>query len=197
VALAQSNGRQKSLTQIDLMNRREDIKSAKPMSKKNKKQQKQKPKRLFKQRRDKSDYWPHPTKPHGYRYYFHPKHHGAGSVTDSRWKADVSKSEEFAIFEVAAQLDLCDAQGNLYNVRKGPDQRILELGVCHEQIARFWKAPQPDPWHGHPLWPVVIEIQTNRASQVYRPDSSVFSKLVKQGVLTEQQSRRLNNGKNI
>jgi hypothetical protein len=68
-------------------------------------------------KRDDLNYWPHLTNPYGYRYYFHPKHHGAGKPTDSCWKHDVTKSEEFRIFEIGAQLDLCDECGNLYNVQ--------------------------------------------------------------------------------
>lgn len=91
------------------------------------------------EQRGNPDYWPETTNPKGYRYYFHPKHHTAGNPTVSRWKPDVSRSEEFQIFEIAVRLDLADEDGNLYNVRKGPHGAILELGVYHEQIARFWK----------------------------------------------------------
>jgi hypothetical protein len=143
-------------------------------------------------------YWPEVTNPKGYRYYFHPKHHRGGNTTESRWKPDVSRQEEFTIFEVAVRLDLADEDGDLYNVRKAADGAILDLGVFHEQIARFWKPTVPtDAWHGHPLWPVGAGGPSNRAKQANRPSRSVFRKLVEQGVLSEAQRHRLNNGKNV
>jgi len=149
------------------------------------------------ERRGNQDYWPHRTNPKGYRYYFHPKHHGGGSSTDSRWKPDITRREEFTIFEISVRLDLSDDRGNLYNVRKGADKTVLELGMFHEQLARFWKPSGDHAWHGHPLWPVSAGWATNRGKEAHRPDRSVFRKLVEQGVLTEQQSYRLNSGRNI
>ncbi len=149
------------------------------------------------ERREAPNYWPEPTNPKGYRYYFYPKHHGAGNATDSRWHPEISRQEEFTIFEIAVRLDLADEGGNLYNVRKAADGTILELGVFHEQVARFWKpSTETEAWHGHPLWPVEAG-PSNRARQENRPGRSVFRKLVEQGVLSKAQSHRLNNGKNI
>src|SRR5271154_1472017 len=88
---------------------------AKPMGKKRKK-----PKRLFKQERGNQeeqenqqergnqDYWPQVTTPRGYRYFLHPKHHGGGSTTDACWKPEITKGEEFTIFEIAVRLNLSD-----------------------------------------------------------------------------------------
>jgi hypothetical protein len=93
---------------------------------------------------------------------------------------------------------LADEDGNLYNVRKGPDGAILELGMFHEQIARFWKpSAATEAWHGHPLWPIDAAGPSNRAKQANRPGKSVFRKLVEQGVLSAAQGHRLNNGKNV
>jgi hypothetical protein len=156
------------------------------------------PKRLFKRTQETLDYWPEVTKRRRFRYFFHPKHHGAGDPTDSRWKPDVTKSEEFNIFNIADDLDLADEDGNLYNVRKAADGTILELGVFHEQLARFWKPrAAADAWHGHPLWPVGADGPSNRGKQSCRPGRSVFHRLVEQGVLSERDSNRLNNGRII
>jgi hypothetical protein len=165
------------------------------------------PRRLFRQRRRRSqsvaergnsrDVWPHSTARNKYRYYYHPKHHGGGGPTDSRWCPDVSQQEEFTIFELADTLDLSDERNNLFNVRKSDDGKIHELGVFHEQIARFWGPSGNDLWHGHPLWPVVTESAINRSGQEYRPSRVVFQKFVARGVLSERDSCRLNSGRNI
>ncbi len=149
------------------------------------------------QPRGNSDEWPEVTKPKGYRYYFHPKHHGTCRATVSCWRLDVLRPEEFTIFEIAVCLDLADEHGNLYNVRKSPDGMILKLGKFDEQIARFWKPSTPtEAWHGHPHWPVETG-PSNLAKEKNRPSTAVFRKLVEQRVLTEAQSRRLNNGKHV
>lgn len=147
--------------------------------------------------RKKENYWTEPTNPGGYTYYFHPKHRGNGSPHDSRWKLEVTLREEFGIFESAVGLDLSDESGHLYNVRKDVGGSILELGVFHEQIARFWKPRGDHAWHGHPLWPVWAGRPSNRANQIYRPSRVVFRKFVEQGVLSESQGHRLNSGKNV
>lgn len=89
------------------------------------------------------DFWPVRTNPKGYTYYFHPKHHGGGGRTDSQWSSDITRSEEFGIFEVAVRLGLSDESGNLYNVRKDAGGSILELGTFHEQIAVLESAAIP------------------------------------------------------
>lgn len=156
------------------------------------------PKRLYKRSQETLEYWPEVTKRRKYKYFFHPKHHGAGGPTDSRWSPDVSRAEEFSIFDGADEKDLADEDANLYNVRKAADGSILELGVFHEQIARFWKPrATADAWHGHPLWPIEAGGPSNRARQSCRPGTLVFRRLVEQGVLSERDSYRLNNGKNI
>ena len=167
------------------------------MAKKRGNKKQARPKRLFRRTREDQDHWPHLTNPHNYRYYFHPKHHGAGSSTDSRWKPDISKAEEFSIFELAAPLDLCDNEGNLYNVRKASDDEFLELGIFHEQIARFWKPSGSEAWHGHPLWPVETDSFTNRSTQKCRPEKAVFDRFIERGVLNRWQCDRLRSGKHI
>jgi hypothetical protein len=77
------------------------------------------------------------------RYCFTPKHHGAGSKSDSQWlpEPDLPRHEEFAVFDMADFHQLADPDGNLYGLRiRQVDERreILELGTRHEYIARFW-----------------------------------------------------------
>jgi hypothetical protein len=95
---------------------------------------------------DDPDLHPDPS-PSGYRYYFHPKHHGRGPADDARWLPlpEMSREEEFAVFVMADVHELSDNKGNLYGLRiRGsiPGHQILFLGTRREQVARFWKAPQ-------------------------------------------------------
>jgi hypothetical protein len=155
------------------------------------------PKKETAPREEMQNLWPFPTVPHGHKYYFSAKHHGAGSATDARWHPDITRQEEFSIFQLAARLGLRDSQGNLYNVMRRADGGIRELGVCYEQLARFWKPVASERWQGHPLCPVVTESGTNRGMQINRPDKAVFDKLVERRMLSERDSHRLRCGKNI
>jgi hypothetical protein len=64
---------------------------------------------------------PIPTKRGGYRYLFLAKHHGAGSKSDARWLPELSRDEEFAVFDDADFHDISDEQENLYGVLRTPD----------------------------------------------------------------------------
>lgn len=141
-----------------------------------------------------------PTRENNLSYCFTPKHHGAGSKTDSRWLPDLSRAEEFAVFDLADSHQLGEPDGNLYGLRireEGLNREILELGTRHEYIARFWAEPQQRHWHGHPLWPIVEKGPLNRKAQRYRPSKDVFDRMVKTGLLSEAQATRLKKGSHI
>lgn len=92
-----------------------------------------------------------PTARSGLTYCFTPKHRGAGSTGDARWRPDLSREEEFGVFEIA------DDNGNLYGlylVKEGGRWQILGLGIRGELIARFWHEAPAVPWHDHLLWPI-------------------------------------------
>jgi len=134
-------------------------------------------------------------------YCFTPKHHGAGSRSDSRWLRTLSRPEEFAVFDMADHHQLSDSNGNLYGLRilrSGEVSQLLELGEAHEQIARFWIEGRADtPWHGHPLWPTEPEEPGNRARQNCRPPKSVFDMMVERVGMSRAKARRLRNGSHI
>lgn len=140
--------------------------------------------------------YPEPTA-QGYQYFFHPKHHGAGSTTDCCWKADVSRPEEFGIFRDSAERDVSDEAGNLYGLRKSPRGSVIDLGTRGEQIAQFWNAPQGSPWHGFPCWSIITSNSLNRKGQQYRPPKEVFIKMQAQQLLTASQCQRLKKGASI
>jgi hypothetical protein len=136
---------------------------------------------------------------HGHSYCFTPKHHGAGSKSDSRWLPDLPRAEEFAVFDMADLHQLADTDGNLYGLRIGQiGQRrvLLKLGTAHQQIARFW-AEEQRPWHGHPLWPILAKDSSNRAGQNSRPSRGVFDRMVAERLLTDQEATRLKKGKHV
>jgi hypothetical protein len=146
--------------------------------------------------RDDRDIHPDPS-PSGYRYYFHPKHHGAGSPSDAKWLPEMTREEEFEVFAMADRHHLSDDGGDLYGLRISgsiPDHEILFLGTRYEQVAHFWEASEGSPWHGYPLWPILRRDSLNRKGQQYRPPKEVLEKMVGAGLLTDKQRYRLMKG---
>ncbi len=138
--------------------------------------------------------------PSGYRYYFYPKHHGAGPLEAARWLPEMSPDEEFSVFVLADTHHLSDDRGNLYGLRiRGPvpDHEILFLGTRYEQVARFWEAAANSPWHGYPLWPIIQRGSLNRKSQQYRPPRDALQKMVDSRLLTDKQRYRLLKGDTV
>ena len=136
----------------------------------------------------------HESTSHGYRYFFHPKHHGAGSRTDACWRPQISRSDEFEIFRDAANRELSDEAGNLYGLRNDSRGGVWDLGTRGEQLALFWNPPEGSPWHGFPCWAIMTKDSLNRKGQQYKPPKSIFEKLHKQRILTASQCKRLSKG---
>lgn len=132
----------------------------------------------------------------GYRYYFHPRHHGAGSSSDARWKSEITRPDEFGIFRDSANADFADVSGNLYGLMK-IQGKVIDIGTQGEQIAKFWKASTGSPWHGFPCWAILSRDYQNRRGQQYRPPKSVLEKMQEQKLITLVQCRRLSRGDRI
>ncbi len=134
-------------------------------------------------------------------YCFTPKHHGAGSASDSCWLLELPRPEEFQVFDMADFHQLTDNRGNLYGLRikeAGGKRQLLELGTKHERIARFWAEEREYAhWHGHPLWPIDEDQPSNRARQSHRPPKEVFDRLIEEALLSRPKARRLRNGSHV
>ena len=101
------------------------------------------------------------------RYCFYRAHHGHGAPDDSQWIEGLSEAEEFSIFDLADEHEIADEKGHLYGIRVGPELHdVLDLGTEGEQIAKFWKAREGQPWHGFPLWPLRDDAPANRKKTV-------------------------------
>jgi hypothetical protein len=142
------------------------------------------------------------------RYCFTPKHHGAGLSSDSRWLRDLTRPEEFQVFDMADFHELRDEDGDLYGLRisGAPGNReLLKLGEMNEQIARFWaEGRATDPWHGHPLWPIRPKHEENRAKgaenrakQGCCPPREVFDRMVELGILSKSKANRLKTSRHV
>jgi hypothetical protein len=135
------------------------------------------------------------------RYCFTPKHHGAGLPSDSRWLPDLTRLEEFQVFDMADFHELRDEDRDLYGLRisGAPGNReLLDLGCKHEKVARFWAEGRPtDPWHGHPLWPLRSKHAENRAKQGCCPPREVFDRMIEVGILSAKQASRLKIAKHV
>jgi len=134
-------------------------------------------------------------------YCFYPKHHGAGTKSDARWSPDLSRPQEFAVFDMADASQLEDEEGNLYGLHILHSEgraRILPLGERNEMIARFWVEDNPEnPWHGHPLWPIQARDSLNRKQQARRPPKIVFDRMVLAGLVSENNALRLRAGRHL
>jgi hypothetical protein len=129
-----------------------------------------------------------------YRYVFSGKHHGGGAVDDARWAADVTRSEEFFVFDEADFHEITDERGYLYGVLRDGAQNLRELGTWRQQIAEFPKAAENTPWHGYPIWAVDTYAPPNRGGQHMRPEQEVFRKMERAALITARQRKRLFKG---
>lgn len=129
----------------------------------------------------------------GYGYQFTPKHHGGpGAGSDAaRWLASVTLDEEFAIFDAADEHELSDEDGNLYGVERDSLDSLRHIGAWNEQVAIFPFAREGEAWHGYPVYPLVDQGPENRRGQKGRPDGAVFTKMVRAGIISPSQRKRL------
>lgn len=132
-----------------------------------------------------------------YRYLFHSKHHGRGPRDAARWSLDLSRDEEFGIFDAADAHELTDERGNLFGLRLGPDGEVLDLGTRSQLVAEFPHARPNQPWHGYPLWPLGTAGPPNRGGQQARPSKAVFDRMEAEGLLTARDRKRLYKGEHL
>lgn len=133
------------------------------------------------------------TKRSSYRYCFYFAHHGRGVPDDSQWAEDLTRAEEFAIFDESVEHDLSDSKGHFYGLRRSPDGTILDLGTQGEQIAKFWDPEKNQPTHGFPLWPLSETGPDNRKGQSAPKDA--LKKMLQSRLLIEKHYNRLKKGK--
>jgi hypothetical protein len=123
-----------------------------------------------------------------YRYCFTPKHHGGGSSDDATWI--LSADAEFAVFDLADLLEVCDDDEWYYGVSLANGE-LLDIGTWAQQIAEFPKASEGSPWHGYPIWTVNDHAPPNRSTQKMRPSKAIFQRLEQVGLINKQQRKRL------
>jgi hypothetical protein len=139
---------------------------------------------------------PEKTRRHNYRYIFYKKHHKAGVSREAQWllPPKLDPAEEFLVFDSADNLELSDADGNLFALRPKAAGRHQELGTRGEQIAKFPITAANQAWHGYPIWPIA----TQRAGENLRPiPAEVLEKMVTMRVIDSRESRRLRKGDHI
>ncbi len=137
---------------------------------------------------------PQPTRRSGHLYCFTSKHHGGGSASDARWSPDLTHDEEFAVFDDADLLNLCDEDGRLYGAHRLDDGSLRQIGTRFQQIAEFPVASAGSPWHGYPVWPVSGTAPANRAGQNMRPAKVALQKMEAAGLITKKQQKLLMKG---
>jgi hypothetical protein len=128
-----------------------------------------------------------------YQYFFYVKHHNPHNKDASQWLPELSHDEEFQIFNQADVSEIVGANGDLFGLRRGPEEQILILGTDKQMIAEF---PHTDPgraWHGYPMWP----IRKGKTAGRYRQPTprEALKKMKEAGWITENQRKRLEAGK--
>jgi hypothetical protein len=137
---------------------------------------------------------PTPTRRSGYRYIFLGKHHGGGSSIDACWSNEVSRDEEFFVFDEADNFEIADEGDRMYGVLRDSDGELRDLGTWQQQMAEFPHASEGVPWHGYPIWAVNDDAPPNAAGQKVRPAKRVFLKMDVAGLITRRQRKRLFKG---
>jgi hypothetical protein len=137
------------------------------------------------------------TKRRQLRYQFTPKHHGCQPGA-ACWHPDLTREQEFAVFDIADDHLCCDDGGNLYGVgRSDQDESLWILGTWNQQIALFPLASDGTPWHGYPLYPLNEHAPENRQGDRLRPPKEVFSKMNAAGLITRRERKRLMRGEEV
>jgi len=137
---------------------------------------------------------PNPTRRSKYRYLFTKKHHGGGTSQDAQWHPELTRDEEFLVFDQADFHEICEDNGCLYGVLCSPEKKLRDLGTWLQQVAEFPEATASGPWHGYPVWAVNGDAPSNRANEKMRPSKMIFQKLEAVGLVTAQQRKRLFKG---
>jgi hypothetical protein len=125
------------------------------------------------------------------RYCFYIKHHG-GTPKAAQWADDLSRNDEFAIFDEADLHQISDDGSNLYGLRRGVELSLLDLGTRGEQIAKFWEVQTDQPWHGFPLWHLKGRGPDNRKTKLISKD--VLKKMEQAGLISSTECKRLGRG---
>jgi len=137
---------------------------------------------------------PEQTRKRHYSYQFTAKHHGGGCAEDARWAEDLSRDEEFSVFDEADANDVLDEAGRFFGVLRDTDGELRYLGTWQQQVAEFPRANGGTPWHGYPSWAVNDVAPNNRSSQKVRPARIVFERMERAGLITRRQRKRLYKG---
>lgn len=138
---------------------------------------------------------PTPTRRSEYCYKFTDKHHGGGKWDDARWLPDLSRPDEFTVFDTADYHSIADAQGWLYGMLRGIDGKLRELGTWQQQVATFPFANPGQLWHGYPIWAVNKFIAPpNRADNKMMPPKAVFRQMERVGIITKRERKKFEKG---
>lgn len=139
---------------------------------------------------------PVPTNRRRLTYKFTEKHHKPGKSNDAQWLDELSRDDEFQVFNRADEKDICNDKGDLFGMRLDTNGTVSILGSRKEQIAKFPFAREGETWHGYPLWPIAkVNFITNE-----RRDPAPKEALMKMkdaGWITESGMKRLSKGKHV
>ena len=144
------------------------------------------------------------TRRSGYRYLFYDKHHRHAptgrkyELGNAQWLPEMSRDQEFEVFDLADHHRVYDERGWLYGVRPRDANGVIQpLGTWDQEVAEFPSAPTGQPWHGYPRWPLTDLGPDNRRGEKTRPAKQVFDRMEDVGMLTARERRRLQKGDHL
>jgi hypothetical protein len=129
------------------------------------------------------------------RYVFHPKHHVGGLRSVAQWSPNISRNEEFGIFDTADRLEIVDERGNLYGALLSVDGEVRTIGTWDEQVAFFPIAGASEPWHGYPLFPVNAALSKRKPPPKRDVPLAMLRRMSATGLLSIDDSNRLARGR--
>jgi len=133
----------------------------------------------------------------GHEYFFYDKHHRGGIGEEAQWltEPDLTRDEEFGVFNRADLHILSDEKGNLFGLReRNTGGRVPELGTRGEQFAKFPLAEEGQAWHGFPNWPIARDVESHESRPIPR---ETLRRMVEVNLLTSSERRRVQKGKHI
>ena len=120
-------------------------------------------------------------------YCFTPKHHGGRDSRNATWLPELSRAEEFMVFDMADNHQLADASGNLYGFGlKNREAFVKFMNSAYGMSISpdFGMRIRSRIGTGIRCGRVGENGPENRTTQKYCPPKSVFERIIQAGIVS-------------